>query len=282
MLGRTLFEIGNLDAAGNFVWRTASFSPDMLEIRSLTKRYNGVAVVENVSFTIRPGEILGYLGPNGAGKSTTVKMMIGLLDPSEGEILYQGRGVLSDLPAFQQRLGYVPEEPNLYPHLSGREYLQLAGRLRGIARTALEPKIDEFLRLFSLWDDRHRPLSSYSKGMRQKILLSAALLHNPEVLVLDEPLSGLDVGAVLVVRELLRRLAAQGRTVFYSSHVLEVVEKVCSRVLILRKGRVAAHDSIENLRRLMHEPSLEGVFSQLTMEQDNEALADQIIEAMQA
>jgi ABC-2 type transport system ATP-binding protein len=254
----------------------------MLEIRSLAKRYNGIPVVENVSFTIQPGEILGYLGPNGAGKSTTVKMIIGLLEPSDGQILFQGHSILDDLPAFQRRIGYVPEEPNLYPYLSGREYLQLAGRLRGLRRAELEPKIDEFLRLFSLWEDRYSPLSSYSKGMRQKVLLSAALLHNPEVLILDEPLSGLDVGAVLAVRELLRRLAAQGRIVFYSSHVLEVVEKVCSRVLILRKGRVAAHDSIEHLRQLMHEPSLEGVFSQLTMEQDNEILADRILEVMQS
>jgi ABC-2 type transport system ATP-binding protein len=147
----------------------------VLEICNLTKRYSGIPAVHDVSFTLRPGEILGYVGPNGAGKSTTVKMIIGLLEPSEGRILYRGRSVIGDLPGFQARLGYVPEEPHLYPHLSGREYLQLAGRLRGLPREVLEPKIDEFLRLFSLWDDRHIPVSAYSKGMRQKILLSAAL-----------------------------------------------------------------------------------------------------------
>jgi ABC-2 type transport system ATP-binding protein len=254
----------------------------MLEICSLSKRFNGVPAVENVSFSIRPGEILGYLGPNGAGKSTTVKMIIGLLAPSDGQILFQGRSVIEDLPGFQRRIGYVPEDPNLYPFLSGWEYLRLCGRLRGLPRTVLEPKMDGFLHLFSLWEDRHCPLSSYSKGMRQKILVSAALLHNPEVLILDEPLSGLDVSTAMVLRDLLQALAAQRRIIFYSSHVLEVVEKVCSRVLILRKGRVVADDSIEHLRRLMHEPSLEGIFSQLTEEQNTVDVAGRILEVMQA
>src|SRR5438477_4695689 len=151
----------------------------MLEARSLTKYYSHTPAVRHVSFTIRPGEILGYLGPNGAGKSTTVKMLTGLIEPSDGQILYNGQTVYDDFTGFQRRIGYVPEEPHLYPHLTGREYLQLVGRLRGIARIPLDSKMDEFLRLFSLWDDRHSPLASYSKGMRQKILLSAALLHYP-------------------------------------------------------------------------------------------------------
>src|ERR1700726_2660735 len=145
----------------------------MLEARSLTKYYNHTLAVRQVSFTIRPGEILGYLGPNGAGKSTTVKMLTGLIEPSDGQIFFNGRSVYEDFTAFQRRIGYVPEEAHLYPHLSGREYLQLMGRLRGMPRRVLEPKMDQFLQLFSLWDDRHYPLSSYSKGMRQKILLTA-------------------------------------------------------------------------------------------------------------
>jgi ABC-2 type transport system ATP-binding protein len=224
----------------------------VLEVCGLTKRFNGIPAVEDVSFTLKPGEILGYVGPNGAGKSTTVKMIIGLLEPSEGQVRFQGRSVIEDLPGFQAHIGYVPEEPHLYPHLSGREYLQLVGRLRGMPRTILESKIDEFLRLFSLWDDRHCAVTAYSKGMRQKILLSAALLHNPDLLILDEPLSGLDVTTALVLRELVEGLAARGRMILYSSHVLDVLEKVCSQVLILCKGRVAAHDSIEHLRESMH------------------------------
>jgi ABC-2 type transport system ATP-binding protein len=254
----------------------------MLEVCGLTKRFNGIPVVNDVSFTLKAGEILGYVGPNGAGKSTTVKMIIGLLEPSEGQIRFRGRSIIEDLPGFQARIGYVPEEPQLYPHLSGREYLQLAGRLRGIPRNILESKIDEFLRLFSLWDDRHCPVSAYSKGMRQKILLSAALLHNPELLILDEPLSGLDVTTALVLRELLEGLAEQGRMILYSSHVLDVLEKVCSRVLILSRGRVAAYDSIEHLRESLHESSLEGIFGQLTREQDHRAHAQHILEVMQA
>ena len=254
----------------------------MLEVCSLTKRFNGIPVVEDVSFTVKPGEILGYVGPNGAGKSTTVKMIIGLLEPSEGQIRLQGRSVIEDLPGFQARIGYVPEEPHLYPHLSGREYLQLAGRLRGIPRTILESKIDEFLRLFSLWEDRHCSVSAYSKGMRQKILLSAALLHNPDLLILDEPLSGLDVTTALVLRDLMAGLAERGCMILYSSHVLDVLEKVCARVLILCKGRVVAHDTIEHLRESMQESSLEGIFGQLTREQDHRAVAEHILEVMRA
>src|SRR5450432_1973742 len=179
----------------------------MFEARLLTKRYSGIPVVDHVSFVIRPGEILGYLGPNGAGKSTTVKMLTGLLEPTSGRVLFHGQDIRRDLKGFQRRLGYVPEEPHLYPHLSGREYLQLAGRLRGLPRRLLEPKMDELLRLIGLWEDRHASLASYSKGMRQKILLLAALLHDPELLVLDEPFSGLDVNAAMVLKSLLGSLA---------------------------------------------------------------------------
>jgi ABC-2 type transport system ATP-binding protein len=253
-----------------------------LEVRNLTKRFNGHAAVDDVSFTIEPGEILGYVGPNGAGKSTTVKMMIGLLAPSDGRILYNGRSVIDDMPAFQQRLGYVPEEPNLYPFLSGREYLLLAGRLRGIERDLLDRKIDIFLRLFSLYDDGDAPVSSYSKGMRQKILLSAALLHDPEVLILDEPLSGLDANTMIAVRELLQTLAARGKIILYCSHVLDAMEKVCARVLILRKGRVAAYDTIERLREQADQPTLEGVFARFTEDDIRRDLADRILGAMRA
>ena len=254
----------------------------MLEICHLTKRYPGVLALDDVSFAIRRGEILGYIGPNGSGKSTTVKMIVGLIEPSDGRILFDGRSVLDDLPAFQRRLGYVPEEPNLYPHLSGLEYLQLVGRLRGIERKVLEPKIEQFLAVFSLWDDRHCALSSYSKGMRQKVLLSAGLLHDPDVIVFDEPLSGLDVTTALVLRELMANLASQGKIIFYCSHVLEVLEKVCSRVLILSKGRMVAHGTLDRLREQMHQPSLEGIFAQLTRDEDHPAVAARLVEAMRA
>ena len=256
--------------------------PLMLEALNLTKTFVGPPAVDSVSFTIRPGEILGYLGPNGAGKSTTVKMLTGLLEPTSGRVLFHGQDIRRDLKGFQRRLGYVPEEPHLYPHLSGREYLQLAGRLRGLPRRSLEPKMDELLRLIGLWDDRHASIASYSKGMRQKILLLAALLHDPELLILDEPFSGLDVNAAMILRSLLHSLAARQRMVLYSSHVLEVVEKVAHTVLILRKGRVVAHDSVARLREVMSESSLEGVFTQLTNPEDTDAIANRMLEVVAA
>jgi len=249
-------------------------------VRNLTKRYNRIPAVDSVSFTIRPGEILGYLGPNGAGKSTTVKVLIGLIEPTHGEILFRGRDVREDWPGFLRSVGYVPEEPHLYPQLSGLEYLQLVGRLRGLKRSVLEPRMDAMFRLFSLWEDRYTPLASYSKGMRQKVLLSAALLHNPELLILDEPFSGLDVNAAIMLRALIRALADEGKMILYSSHVLEVVEKVCSSVIILRKGKVVAHDAVERLRDLMNQASLEGVFTQLTEQEDPSRVVSGILAAM--
>lgn len=249
----------------------------MLQIRQLTKCYSGIPVVDRVNFEIGPGEILGYLGPNGAGKSTTVKMLTGLIEPSSGEIVFDGRNVREDMKAFQRRMGYVPEEAHLYPHLSGREYLQLVGRIRGLPRRVLEPRMDELLRLVGLWEDRLSPLASYSKGMRQKILLLASLLHDPELLILDEPFSGLDVNAAMVLRNLLRSLAERRKMILYSSHVLEVVEKVCDTVLILCKGKVVAHDSVARLRALMSESSLEGVFAQVTQTEDSHSIAQRIL-----
>src|SRR5450432_2369240 len=254
----------------------------MFEARLLTKRYSGIPVVDHVSFVIRPGEILGYLGPNGAGKSTTVKMITGLLEPTSGRVLFHGQDIRRDLQGFQRRLGYVPEEAHLYPHLSGREYLQLAGRLHGLPRKTLDARMDDLLRLFGLWEDRHSLIAAYSKGMRQKILLSAALLHDPELLILDEPFSGLDVNAAMVLRSLLKSLAARRKMVLYSSHVLEVVERVCNTVLILRKGHVVAYDSVARLRELMSESSLEGIFAQLTQTDDADSIAQRIMEVVAA
>ena len=252
----------------------------MLEVRHLSKRYKRIPAVDDVSFTIQAGEVLGCLGPNGAGKSTTVKVLIGLIEQTRGEILFNGIDVRADWPGFLNRVGYVPEEPSLYSQMTGREYLQLVGRLRGLPRATLEGRMDRMLRLFSLWEDRHVLLASYSKGMRQKILLSAALLHDPELLILDEPFSGLDVNTALVLRSLIRALSAEGKMILYSSHVLEVVEKVCTSVLILRKGKAVAHDRVENLRDLLCQPSLEAVFTQLTQQEDPESVVSEIMTAM--
>lgn len=253
----------------------------MLELRDITKRYSGIPVVHHVSFTVKPGEVTGYLGPNGSGKSTTLKMITGLIDPSEGEILYWGEPIHRDFIAYKQLLGYVPEEPHLYPHLTGAEYLEMVGQLRGLPEKPLAEKIDGLLSLLSLHEDRYVAISSYSKGMRQKVLLAAALLHNPEILLLDEPFSGLDVNSALVMRGLIQELAARGKAILFSSHELETVERVCSRVVILHKGRVVANDSIEHLRTLMSLPTLEDIFSQLAIEQDAAGITRQIIQLME-
>jgi ABC-2 type transport system ATP-binding protein len=254
----------------------------MLELRNVSKHFPGVAAVDHVSFTARAGEITGYLGPNGSGKSTTMKMITGLMEPSSGKILFDGQPIGRDLLAFKRRMGYVPEEPHLYPHLTGLEYLVMVGQLRGLSTKPAAECIDGMLRLFSLHSDRHVPISSYSKGMRQKILLSAALLHNPDLILLDEPFSGLDVGTGLVLRSLIQELAARGKVVLFSSHELETVERVSSRVVILHRGKVVADDSIENLRTLMAVPTLEGIFSQLAVEQDTAAISREIADLIRA
>jgi ABC-2 type transport system ATP-binding protein len=254
----------------------------MLELRGVCKLYSGIPAVKDVSFIARAGEVTGYLGPNGSGKSTTLKMITGLVEPSDGRILFDGVPIEQNRIAWRQRLGYVPEEPQLYPHLTGAEYLEMVGQLRGLPERLLAEKVDGFLRLLGLHGDRYVPISSYSKGMRQKVLLAAALLHNPELVLLDEPFSGLDVNSALVLRGLISQLAARGKVVLFSSHELETVERVCSRVVILHKGRVVANDSIEQLRALMSLPTLEGIFSQLAVEQDTAAITSALVHLMEA
>jgi len=254
----------------------------MLELQDVTRRYGALTAVRGVSFAVRPGDVLGYLGPNGSGKSTTVKMIVGLMPPSRGRVLFDGQDIQDNLIAYKAQVGYVPEEAYVYTYLTGPEYLRLTGRLRGIDAGALERKIDRFMRLFGLDTDYHATLSSYSKGMRQKVLLSAALLHNPRVLVLDEPVSGLDVSTALVLRAVVRALAGHGRLVFYSSHELETIEKISTRVIILSEGRVVADDSAARLRELMNLASLEDVFSKLAVRQTLDDMADALLETIES
>jgi ABC-2 type transport system ATP-binding protein len=254
----------------------------MLQLRKVSKHFLGIAAVENVSFSARAGEITGYLGPNGSGKSTTMKMITGLVETTSGEVLFEGKRIQSDLMAYKRRMGYVPEEPHLYTHLSGLEYLVMVGQLRNLPAKSTADCIDGLLRLFSLHGDRHSQISAYSKGMRQKVLLAAALMHNPQLILLDEPFSGLDVGSALVLRSLIQELAARGKVVLFSSHDLETVERVCSRVVILHRGRIVADDSIEHLRTLMALPTLEDIFSQLAVEQDTAAISREIADLIRA
>lgn len=254
----------------------------VLELRNVSKCFSGIAAVHQVSFCARPGEVTGYLGPNGSGKSTTMKMITGLLETTSGQILFDGVDIRYDLNAFKQRMGYVPEEPYLYSHLSGLEYLTMVGQLRGLPPKPTADRIRGLLKLLSLDDEKHAAIALYSKGMRQKILLSAALLHNPDLLLLDEPFSGLDVASGLVLRNLIQELAARGKVVLFSAHELETVERVCSRIVILHQGRLVADDSIEHLRTLMSLPTLEQIFRQLAVQQDTAALSQQIVDLIVA
>ena len=252
----------------------------MLEADHLVKRFFGVTVVDGVSFVVRPGEVLGYLGPNGSGKTTTAKMCTGLLDTSSGSVRFDGNDIANDPIAFRKRLGYVPEEPHLYTFQTGREYLQLVGRLRELPADALDRKIDALLELFDLTGASNQSIASYSKGMKQKVLLIAALLHDPDLLIFDEPDAGLDVTTTLVLRHLVRALAQRGKAVLYSSHVLDIVEKLCDRVIVLYRGRVVADDSVANLEQLMTRHSLEEVFAQLVLRDDPERTARDVADVV--
>ena len=254
----------------------------MLELKDISKRYSGIPVVDHVSFTARQGEITGYLGANGSGKSTTMKMATGLIHSDFGEVFFNGRRIQDNLMAYRHRMGYVPEEPHLYGHLSGMEFLLMVSQLRNMDAKRSKEIIHGLLRLFGLHGDRDVSISSYSKGMRQKILLTAALMHNPDLVLLDEPFSGLDVGSALILRSLIQELAKRGKVVLFSSHELETVERVCSHIIILHKGKVVADDSIEHLRTLMSLPTLEEIFSQLAVEQDADAISTEIADLIHA
>jgi ABC-2 type transport system ATP-binding protein len=250
----------------------------MLEARELTKTYSSVPAVGNVTFTLGPGQVLGCLGPNGSGKSTTVKMLTGLLEPTRGSVLFAGQDIREDLVSYRKCLGYVPEEANLYPYLSGYEYLEMVGLLRGMPPLRIKKRAEALLELFSLYPSRHGGMSSYSKGMRQRILLISALIDDPKILILDEPLSGLDVTSALILKNLIKALGQKERAVFYCSHVLEVVEQVCSHLLILRKGEVIAHDATHVIQS--DRSSLESRFMDLVEAGDTEKIARDIICAM--
>jgi ABC-2 type transport system ATP-binding protein len=253
----------------------------MLDVQHLYRSYRGIPAIQDVSFRVAPGEVVGFLGPNGAGKSTTVKIITGMLRPNDGHVLFEGQDIEKDMVAFRAAFGYVPEEAHLYTYLSGLEYLQLVGRLRGLTEALIEAKATSLLRLLNLESWQYSPISTYSKGMRQRVLIAAALLHDPKLLIFDEPLSGLDVVSGRLFKDLLELLAAQGKAVLYISHVLEVVERVCSRVIVIAKGRVLADAPPSDLTKLMSLPNLESVFAQLVAQQDTRSLAQQMVEVMQ-
>jgi ABC-2 type transport system ATP-binding protein len=240
-----------------------------LQARHLTKYYGALPAVRDVTFTLEPGQILGLLGPNGSGKSTTVSMLTGMREPSAGQILWDGTSIEPRIVDYKARLGYVPEEAHLYGFLSGREQLQLVGRLRRLRTDVLEHRIDALLHLFGLGGVGDQAISAYSKGMRQKVAIMAALLHDPDLLILDEPESGLDFAASLVLRHLIEILAARGKSVVYSSHVLDYVERLCGEVVVLHRGLVVAEGPVSQLRtRINEDASLETLVAELVVAAD--------------
>jgi ABC-2 type transport system ATP-binding protein len=240
-----------------------------LEALGLTRYYGAVPAVRDLDLAIEHGAVLGLLGPNGSGKSTTVSMLTGLREPSAGRILWHGQPIADRLAEHKARVGYVPEEAQLYTFLSGREHLELVGRLRQIPSAARARKIASLLDLFGLTSAADQAISAYSKGMRQKIAIIGALLHDPELLILDEPESGLDLSASLVLRHLVPILASRGKAILYSSHVLDYVERLCGSVVVLHQGHVAAKGPVADLRSLLRtESSLEDMVAQLVATSD--------------
>jgi ABC-2 type transport system ATP-binding protein len=252
----------------------------MVVTEHLSREYGGTLALADLSLRVAPGEILGFLGPNGAGKSTTVKILTGMIRPTGGTAQVAGYDVVAYPLEVKKRIGYVPEAAPLYEGLTAAEYLELIACLHHLDVAVAESRRRELFELFGLTADGHRRLSEFSKGMRQKVLIAAALIHRPSVLLLDEPLDGLDANAALMVKELLRQLAAQGRTILFCSHILDVVERMCTRIVIINHGRKIAEGTAEEIRGLTNSATLEDSFSRLTGITDVERLASEFISVL--
>jgi len=253
--------------------------PPILAAAGLTRHFSAFTAVRDVSFEIHPCQVLGVLGPNGAGKSTIVKMVTGLLDPSEGSVLFRGQRIGQDLIAFKSALGYIPEQPDLYGFLTGWEYLEMVATLRGLNRRLFRDKASAMLQSLTLYGSRDLPIGSYSKGMRQRIVLIAALMHNPDLLVLDEPFSGLDVTSVVVLRKVIELLSTQGKAILFSSPVLEQADRLCTHMVVLKRGAVVRSGSVHDLHAAFEGLGLEDGFMQLTEQVDVDASAQNIVAA---
>jgi ABC-2 type transport system ATP-binding protein len=252
----------------------------MIEFSNLTKSFDGKPAVDDLTLRVRPGEILGFLGPNGAGKTTTVKMLTGMLTPTSGQALVAGFDVLQEALEVKKRIGYVPESGAVFESLTAWEYLEMVSELHHLARDVAERRIKEFLTLFGVFAQRDQQLSHFSKGMKQKIILISAFLHNPQVLFLDEPLNGLDANAARIIKEVLRKFSEQGKTVMFCSHILEVVERICTRIAIIHNGRIVADGATDDILTLTSEPTLEHAFARLTDSDDADTFSAEFLQAL--
>ena len=258
---------------------TAPITAPIIELRNLVKSYGEVPVLNGINLSVDAGQVVGYIGPNGAGKSTTLKILIGMLPDFTGEATVLGMDVRTAALDIKRRIGYVPENAALYDSLTPLEYLQFVGQLHELDPDHIERKALDLLRLFQLADNAHARMTTFSKGMRQKVLLISGLLHNPDVIFLDEPLSGLDANAVVLVKEIIRQLANTGKTIFYSSHIMDVVEKISDRIIIINKGQIIADGTFAELQHQRPE-SLEQLFAQMTGSDSQTDVAGEFINTL--
>ncbi|WP_071394135.1 ABC transporter ATP-binding protein [Bacillus tuaregi] len=253
----------------------------ILAIKDLRKNYGSKTVLDGVTFQVTRGEIIGYIGPNGAGKSTTVKMMLGIEGDYSGSINIFGRDISDGDIEYKRKIGYVPEIAEVYDNLTGHEYLTFIGELYGLDFELADYKAKTLMELFGIGEVYHSRIASYSKGMRQKLLIISSLLHNPELLFFDEPINGLDANSVMVFKEIMAQLAAQGKTIFYSSHIMDVVEKISSRIILLHAGKIAADGTFEQLKQQNTEGSLEQIFNQLTGFHQHQELSERFVSVVE-
>ena len=248
----------------------------ILEIKNLKKNYDGKEVLKGINLNVKKGEIIGYIGANGAGKSTTVKIILGLIEDYEGDIILFDENIKDGDGEYKKRIGYVPEIADLYESLTAMEYLSFIGQLYGLEINYIERRSKSLMELLGISQCVNTRISACSKGMKQKILLISSLIHNPDILFLDEPLSGLDANTVMIVKELMSSLAAKGKTIFYSSHIMDVVEKLSNRIVLINKGNIVADSTFEELQKSSHEGTLEDIFNQLTGFNNHNEIANKI------
>ena len=253
--------------------------PPIIEIKGLSKQYGSKTVLENITLDVSPGQIIGYIGPNGAGKSTTVKILTGIIQDYTGEVKVFGKNLRDNIMEVKNQIGYIPELAELYDLLTPREYLTFIGKLHHLNDDIIEERTTKMLDSFGLSQNIDQRMDSFSKGMRQKVLITSGLLHNPSIVFMDEPLSGLDTNAVILVKELLQALKQEGKTIFYCSHMMDVVEKVSDRIVLIDNGRIIANGTFEELKQ-NNGDTLEQVFSRLTSSGDQVRKADDLAAAM--
>jgi len=252
-----------------------------VEIRNLSMSYGEKKVLKGINLEIHQGEIIGYIGPNGAGKSTTIKIILGIVHGYQGEVKILGQDISKDSKEYKRRIGYVPEIADIYDSLTAREYLTFIGELYGLTFEKADVKAEKLMELLGIKDSYNSRISSFSKGMKQKVLIISSLLHNPDILFLDEPLSGLDANSVMVVKEILFHLSKQGKTIFYSSHIMDVVEKISNRIILLNNGEVVADGSFNELKENIKEGTLEQIFNQLTGFNQYETIAEEFVSVVE-